>query len=283
MPHRTPTPNWWTGISVLFVLFSLFTAASAQDYFDPCKGGGCTGGPTDPSGACCLKETGGPGGTHAYAALNISGAADCTLAGAKAIIGRDMLDTVWYENRNAAVTAIRLTGGLSCVYSPPQSSAAAEESSSESSGSPAVCGNGTPELGEQCDTGANNSNSLPDHCRSTCLLPFCGDQATDSNEECDDGAANSNEPDAACRPSCLLAFCGDGVIDPARGEECDPAFSGTDTCTDICTEIVGTSGGPVYFAPGNPTEIEEVYKNLLNVFLMGLTFQLSNALGIPLQ
>jgi cysteine-rich repeat protein len=48
-----------------------------------------------------------------------------------------------------------------------------------------VCGNGTLEPGEECDDGANNSNTLPDACRTTCRKAFCGDGVLDGFEDCE--------------------------------------------------------------------------------------------------
>jgi cysteine-rich repeat protein len=62
-------------------------------------------------------------------------------------------------------------------------------------------------------------------CRYDCGQRFamCGDGDVDPGEECDSGAANSEEPNAACRTDCQLPRCGDGVVDDAAAvpEECD--------------------------------------------------------------
>eukprot|EP01098_Paradermamoeba_levis_P006948 TRINITY_DN2884_c0_g2_i1.p1 TRINITY_DN2884_c0_g2~~TRINITY_DN2884_c0_g2_i1.p1 ORF type:complete len:869 (+),score=259.41 TRINITY_DN2884_c0_g2_i1:39-2609(+) len=47
------------------------------------------------------------------------------------------------------------------------------------------CGNGRVEIGEQCDDGAWNSNTLPDSCRADCTINRCGDGVVDAGEECD--------------------------------------------------------------------------------------------------
>ena len=44
---------------------------------------------------------------------------------------------------------------------------------------------------------------------------------------------NSDEPDSACRTDCQLPKCGDLIIDPRRGETCEPPNAKTG-CTDQC-------------------------------------------------
>jgi cysteine-rich repeat protein len=64
-----------------------------------------------------------------------------------------------------------------------------------------VCGNGTPEGGEECDDG----NTTPgDGCSATCTIePFCGDGEEDPGEQCDDG---NNTPGDGCSATCTLEF-----------------------------------------------------------------------------
>ena len=49
------------------------------------------------------------------------------------------------------------------------------------------CGNGVlePTNGESCDSGLDNSDGLPDHCRTDCTEARCGDGIADSGEACD--------------------------------------------------------------------------------------------------
>src|SRR5262249_42599341 len=42
------------------------------------------------------------------------------------------------------------------------------------------CGNGTPEGAEECDEGAENSDTVPDACRTNCTRAGCGDGVIDS-------------------------------------------------------------------------------------------------------
>lgn len=96
-----------------------------------------------------------------------------------------------------------------------------------------ICGNGELELGEQCDDGESNSDSLADACRTDCRLAYCGDRVVDADESCDDGPSNSDFIAGACRADCQPFHCGDGVPDP--GEECDDAnATAGDGCSDQC-------------------------------------------------
>ena len=137
------------------------------------------------------------------------------------------------------------------------------------------CGDGTvdPDLGEECDLGSDNSNTLPDTCRESCKNPWCGDGVTDAgnDEACDDGAANSDTTADACRTSCALPSCGDGVTDPNHGEQCDDGPAGSDTCTTEC-HVVGepppTSPGDVFFT--------EIMRNSADSQDMGEWVELTN-------
>jgi cysteine-rich repeat protein len=54
-------------------------------------------------------------------------------------------------------------------------------------------------------------------------------------EQCDLGAGNSNAPNAACRPDCRPGRCGDGIVDNARGEQCDDGNNAAgDGCAPGC-------------------------------------------------
>ena len=115
---------------------------------------------------------------------------------------------------------------------------------------PPGCGNGQLDDGEACDDGINNSDLIPDACRTTCTLPTCGDEVTDSTEECDNGAANG--PDAECTDTCAVnvaAAC-EGVPDiivladvatpTARGFTYDGSFEGA---IDYTAPSVGCVSG----------------------------------------
>ena len=49
------------------------------------------------------------------------------------------------------------------------------------------CGNAMLEPGEECDSGGENSDVLPDRCRTNCSFARCGDVTLDTGEQCDDG------------------------------------------------------------------------------------------------
>jgi cysteine-rich repeat protein len=70
-----------------------------------------------------------------------------------------------------------------------------------------VCGNGTPETGEDCDDG-NAINT--DDCLDTCVSPSCGDTFTwAGHEACDDGNAINTDD---CLNTCVSPSCGDTFI-----------------------------------------------------------------------
>jgi MYXO-CTERM domain-containing protein len=57
----------------------------------------------------------------------------------------------------------------------------------------AICGDGAVAGAEQCDEGADNSDSLSNACRPNCRRSFCGDGVRDDYEECDDGNQEAND------------------------------------------------------------------------------------------
>ncbi len=85
-----------------------------------------------------------------------------------------------------------------------------ETSSSSRSGLSPFCGNGivNPEYGEECDSGAMNSDVLPDRCRTDCRNSRCGDRVLDSAEQCDDGLLNGNPVVSSCDLLCRRSTYG---------------------------------------------------------------------------
>jgi len=131
-----------------------------------------------------------------------------------------------------------------------------------------TCGNGMLDAGETCDNGMQNSNTVADACRLSCVLaacgddvvdtgeqcdgtadqmpckadctrPVCGDGTVDMGEECDSGAMNSDSAPNACRTTCESPSCGDGVVD--TGESCDDAATPA-TCSGCVVLMTGTGG-----------------------------------------
>jgi len=86
------------------------------------------------------------------------------------------------------------------------------------------CGNGEVEVGEECDDGSANSDSVADACRTDCRDHYCQDGVVDSGEACDDGNDANND---GCLDDCVENVCGDGIVneDPngngGQVEACD--------------------------------------------------------------
>jgi cysteine-rich repeat protein len=94
-----------------------------------------------------------------------------------------------------------------------------------------ICGDGLLNLlsGEACDNGDENSDLLPDSCRTNCQPPWCGDGVIDEGEPCDPGL----ETEIGCYDDCVLPRCGDGII--AGTEICDDAnITIDDGCDNQC-------------------------------------------------
>ncbi len=63
----------------------------------------------------------------------------------------------------------------------------------------AVCGDGVAAGFAACDDGDENSDVLPDACRTNCQLPHCGDGVVNTGEECDPSADDDRPCTAECR------------------------------------------------------------------------------------
>jgi MYXO-CTERM domain-containing protein len=89
-----------------------------------------------------------------------------------------------------------------------------------------VCGNGTVEAGETCDTSGESAT-----CDDDCTAVACGDGNvnTAAAETCDEMGET-----ATCDDDCTAPTCGDGNANAAAGELCDTAGESA-TCNTDCT------------------------------------------------
>lgn len=102
-----------------------------------------------------------------------------------------------------------------------------------------LCGEGTTDVGEECDDGVGNSDTTPDACRTDCRAPFCGDGIVDpgNGESCEDSNTKNNDD---CVLPCVIAVCGDG-FKKTKGtppfEQCDDGnVSPGDGCDGTCEQ-----------------------------------------------
>ena len=118
-----------------------------------------------------------------------------------------------------------------------------------------VCGNGTVDPGEECDTATQNGASgsgcsgtcqlvsgytctgMPSTCTLNTNTPVCGDGRVEAGEQCDAGSALNGVAGSGCTAACHLVagyecptpgqacvlICGNGVINANLGEQCDAA------------------------------------------------------------
>jgi len=122
-----------------------------------------------------------------------------------------------------------------------------------------LCGTGTPDVAEVCDTAGNSATcdsdctlpACPDAifnsaageicdtngdsptCDDDCTFPSCGDGNPNvpSGEDCDDGNASTND---GCTPLCVAEVCGDGILQTGIGEECDDGAGNSNTLPNAC-------------------------------------------------
>jgi cysteine-rich repeat protein len=104
---------------------------------------------------------------------------------------------------------------------------------------PDNCGNGAPQVGEECDDGNTMDG---DGCSADCKLepPTCGNGVIEDPEECDD--SNTVDGDG-CSADCKLEppTCGDGLVEGT--EECDDGnLDDTDACTSLCKDATCGDG-----------------------------------------
>jgi cysteine-rich repeat protein len=93
---------------------------------------------------------------------------------------------------------------------------------------PPVCGDGSVDVGEDCDDGNLNDQ---DGCVAGCQLASCGDGHRRLGvEACDDG---NNVGGDGCEADCTLASCGNGELE--GGEGCDDGNQDNgDGCLNTC-------------------------------------------------
>lgn len=125
---------------------------------------------------------------------------------------------------------------------------------------PTLCGNGAPDLGEECDDG---NDTAADGCEPDCTVtPTCGDAKLGKGEECDDGNQTAGD---GCSPSCAVeAPLPEGSLvvseihynpklsDDAKGEWIEIANT-TDAAIDIAgLTLSDTKNDKHVVAPGAP-------------------------------
>ncbi len=110
------------------------------------------------------------------------------------------------------------------------SGTSSSSSTDPTSTDPGVCGDGSVDIGEECDLGLENADD--GFCTTSCTQASCGDGLLQevAGEECDEGLANSDN--AACTAKCALAVCGDGLL-----------WEGVEECDDGDENQAGTYGG----------------------------------------
>jgi cysteine-rich repeat protein len=109
----------------------------------------------------------------------------------------------------------------------------------------AVCGNGTREIGEQCDDGDQDAC---DGCAPTCRAETCGDGIVECSEQCDEGPANGT-PGSRCTAQCTE------VVPPLRSP------GGGSPRTDCLLELALDMQTPVVKRDGIPSSKQECADN----------------------
>ena len=131
----------------------------------------------------------------------------------------------------------------------------------------AVCGNGSVEEGEECDSGPDLSASERNACRPGCIRARCGDGAIDSGELCDDGNTSGGD---RCSADCRSTeVCGNAHVDTAQGELCDDGNRASgDGCSSTCQIEVLVWGTQATVPPPTPVAGGMVYDNARGVAVL---------------
>jgi len=120
----------------------------------------------------------------------------------------------------------RVAGIIFCVAVATSSGCA-----SGGAGGPGEGDGGSEEDASILSDGAIDSSSIDSTTIDAEIPPNCGDGVVDPGEECDDGDQNSDTIPDACRTNCIASWCGDGVID--SDEQCDSGDVGSATCEQL--------------------------------------------------
>jgi len=86
---------------------------------------------------------------------------------------------------------------------------------------------------EQCEGNIPCTNGAECKDCSCGIVTACGNGTRELGEECDDGLLNSST--ALCHENCMEARCGDGIIDSIIGEQCDLGNSVNGTSGAPCS------------------------------------------------
>lgn len=112
-------------------------------------------------------------------------------------------------------------------------------------GAACICGDYVIVRPEQCDNGVNNSDTVPNACRTDCKKARCGDNVVDTGETCDHGSSNGR-PGDSCSSGCgttIIEQCGNSKRE--LSEECDDGNTKKgDGCDDACKEEPGWECNP---------------------------------------
>ncbi len=127
---------------------------------------------------------------------------------------------------NGAIDEGEVCDGAALPGNAPEGATCKADCSGWSVPAAAACGNGVIDEGEECD-GAQMPAGAHENarCASDCTIVKCGNGVIDEGEACDPNAAlpDGAREGSVCLDTCEIRGpdCGDGVIDPAKGEECE--------------------------------------------------------------